>query len=165
MSRAMVTEGLLGFFTILFHKRLNISARAREFEECLTRAPNGTRTLFGDVELIAITSISTSVFLNKRARESLETFRRVSRSGSLTIGSGSPQPAVNTRRRECKLPASAVSTPFLATCRNTPSSFSTSLTTPGESSAAARQPPDFPIPDAFGPGKLSHSGRLSPHPS
>jgi hypothetical protein len=42
--------------------------------------------------------------------------RKASRSGSLTIGSGSPEPAVDTRRREGKLPAFVVSTSFLATC-------------------------------------------------
>jgi hypothetical protein len=39
-----------------------------------------------------------------------------SHSGSLTIGSGSAAPAVDTRRREDHLPASALSTPVSALC-------------------------------------------------
>lgn len=43
--------------------------------------------------------------------------RGASRLGSLTIGSGSSAPPVDTRHRERQLPASAVFTPFYATFR------------------------------------------------
>jgi hypothetical protein len=66
--------------------------------------PNGTRTRFHTDAQIAVSSRTSTVLLNKRARDSLETFRRVSRPGSLTIGSGSSALAVDMRRREATPP-------------------------------------------------------------
>lgn len=71
------------------------SYQAREraqFDKCHVRPPSEIRTFFCDGGQIVVTSISTSVYLNKRARVSQETFRGVSRLGSLTIGSESAEP-------------------------------------------------------------------------
>ena len=62
---------------------------------------------------------------------------RTNHSGSLTIGSGSSDPAVDTRRRECKLPASAVSTPLPARFCTIGPPISASLLPPRERQNAA----------------------------
>jgi hypothetical protein len=53
---------------------VNISARARDKIPRLTRTPSGTRTFFGSGSQITVNLMITRAFLNKRARESLETF-------------------------------------------------------------------------------------------
>jgi hypothetical protein len=79
-----------------FHKTFQQSGyHAREratVEKRDVRTPSGTRTFFVNPTQIAKTSIPTRVFLNKRARESQETFRGASRVGSLAIGSDSAKP-------------------------------------------------------------------------
>ena len=119
-----------------FHKTFpQTGKQARErarFDKGLTRTPNGTRTLFASLSQIAITTISASTLLNLRARDSQETFRRASRPRSLTIGSGSSAPAVTSRRRECKLPASTVSTQLSAAFRTLRPEISASPNSPRE---------------------------------
>jgi hypothetical protein len=89
--------------------------------------------------------------------QALTELRRGFLSGSLTIGSGSAAPAVDTRRREWKLPASALSTPFLAICRNVPSSFSTSHTSPESRQPA---PDNHPISRFLTPSDPANSPTL-----
>jgi hypothetical protein len=99
---------------------LTLGASARVFEECYDRTASGTRTLDasrlvnGRKRFHAITLTYLHTTRGRRANERV--VRGVSGSGSLTIGSGSSNPAVDTRRRECKLPAFAISTHLSANC-------------------------------------------------
>jgi hypothetical protein len=53
-SRGMLIRSLHSFFTKLFHKRVNNSARARDKIPRLTRTPSGTRTFFDVGSHIAV---------------------------------------------------------------------------------------------------------------
>jgi hypothetical protein len=64
--------------------------------------------------------------------------------GSLTIGSGSSAPPVDTRRREGKLPASVVSTPIAARFCTIGPPISASLLPPGERPPFAKTVSFFP---------------------
>jgi hypothetical protein len=59
-SRGMLNRRLHGFFTKLFHKRVNISARARDKIPRPTPTPSGTRTFFVAGSQIAVKAINAS---------------------------------------------------------------------------------------------------------
>jgi hypothetical protein len=97
-----VTGCLHSFFTKLFHKRVNISARARDKIPRLTRTPSGTQTPFTSRGQIVVRSIDTRDSPNKRARESqeifLQKFEERSARGALRSAANLPNPPVNARR-------------------------------------------------------------------
>ena len=88
--------------------------------------------------------------------------RRGFLSGSLAIGSGSSAPPVDTRRREGKLPASVVSTPFPARFCVMGPSISASIPPPPELPNTASNPTTSPGSFPRFGRQLSHSGPHCP---
>jgi hypothetical protein len=106
----MLSRSLHGFFTKLFLKRVNISARARDKIPRPARGARGTRTFAVDSSQIAVKLIITGAFLNKIPGVSLETFsdefEECSVCGALRSAADRPNPPVdsdaervNSRRR------------------------------------------------------------------
>src|SRR5262249_25688690 len=124
-------------------------ARARDISRSVTFGPRAGRELSGACERFLVTNSRKSFHFillqfpprreNTRAKE--RGVRRASRAGSLSIGSGSSNPAVDRRRREDHLPASLVSTYVFASSHRLLATISASAPPPRERPQPAPQTP------------------------